>query len=409
MNYNVQQTSMLIGTIKEDTVQIIFHPKLQKLYTGDSIKIIDDDDQGIITQVYRIENLSLASIEDETLNSQAAHFNSLTSSILTDDVNSLHIAHCKIKLSIIGNRWVNWRGNLPSMIDHVILSTPEEIISHTLGSSPLNPVNLGTFISETPVQLQFEASSLEKTTLIIGNTSKNKANLTNIIQKELTNKKAKVLIIDPKGLYKNLNNALVVNAGCNHKLSFLDYGPQKLGELITSQMEPKTRHLIDNLYSQIVERAESMTKGFLPFKTIKSILDKEMRTPEGQQHFNELNTLKNRLSSIINLGIFADSPENTHRINDLFEQTNLIVLDISSVPSFWQKTFTQKAIQELTEYNGGSFVFYDDISKYMDQEMAIELLYKSNNDGLNNIFITNYDDIIPTELIKQSENLFLFA
>ena len=409
MAYDIQSTSMLIGSISGDDIKIIFNPKLEKLYTGDSIKIIDDDKQGIVAQVFEIENLDFTNITDDALKSQIAHFNNITSNDFSEDINSLHVANCKIKLSIIGNKWVNWRGNLPSMVDYVDTVAPTEIISHTIGTSPLNPIDLGIFSSHTPVPLKFEASMLEKTTLMVGDKAKEKANLLNILQSELINKSAKVLIIDPKGGYNNLKKAKVLEAGKNFKLSLLDYGIQTLGGLIAGQTEPNLRHRVEHLYIQLTNKALSMSKDFIPLSLLKNLLEKEINTPEGQKRAQELGNLRSRITAISKLGIFANTPDEICDIGVLFNNSNLITLDISSIPLFWQKVFIRNAIKDITSYDGCAFIFYEDVNKYIDQEIAIDLLYKTNNLGLNNIFITNYEDDIPSEMIKQTENFFLFS
>ncbi|MEW5822660.1 MAG: DUF87 domain-containing protein [Cyanobacteriota bacterium] len=409
MAYDIQSTSMLIGSISGDKIKIIFNPKLEKLFTGDSIKIVDEEKQGIVAQIYQIENLDFASVTDEALKSQIAHFNSISSNTYEDDINSLHVATGKIKLSIIGNKWINWRGNLPSMADFVDVVPPTEIISHTIGSSPLNPINLGHFVSHYTVPLVAEASLLETTSLIVGDRSKEKANLLNIIQSELVNKQAKVLVIDPKGAYHNLKDAKVLEAGKNFKLSLIEYGIQTLGALISGQIEANLKHKIESLYVQLTNRALSMTKEFLPLNLLRELLEKEMQTPEGQKRIPELGTLRNRIIAINKLGIFANTPDELCDIGTTFNNRGLIVLDISNIPLFWQKVFLNSSIKDLSTYDGCAFVFYEDISKYIDQEMAIDLLYKTKNHGLNSIFITNYEDEIPVEIIKQAENLFMFS
>jgi hypothetical protein len=409
MAYDIHTTSMLIGSISGDEIKIIFNSKLQKIYTGDSIKIIDEQKQGIVAQVYQIENLDFASITDETLKTQTAHFTNLSpGDRYAEDLGSLHIAKCKIKLSIISNKWLNWRGNLPSLNDYVDIVPSTELISHTIGTSPLNPVNLGHFVSYKPVPLNLEAALLERNTLIIGDKSKDKTNLLNILQQELVAKKAKVFVIDPKSSFTNLKGAHLLEAGKNFKLSLLEYGLSTLGTLITGQVEPALKPRIENLFLQLSNHISSRAKDFIPLRLLRDLLEKEMNTPEGQKRFAEINTLRTRLMAIEKLGIFANTPEEISDIVEIFKETDLAVLDISNIPLFWQKVFLKNAIKDLTTSEVCPFIFYEDAYKYIDPEMTQELLYKSKNMGLNNIFMSNYEEDLPVELIKQADNLFLF-
>ncbi len=409
MTYDIHTTSMLIGSISEDELKIIFNPKLQKLYTGDSIKVIDEQKQGIVAQVYQIENLDYTNITDETLKSQTAHLSNISTESFAEEIGSLHIAKCKIKLSIINNKWLNWRGNLPSLNDFADIVPPSELISHTIGSSPLNPLNIGQFVSYKPVPLNLEAGLLERTTLIVGDKAKEKTNLLNILQEELIRKKARVIVIDSKGSYTNFPEARLLVAGQNFKLSLAEYGLPTLGSIVTGQTEPNLKIKIENLYMQLSNHVATLTKDFIPLKLLRDLLEKEMSTPEGQKRFNEMNTLRNRLIAIEKLGIFANNPEDIIHTGNIFKEANLAILDISSIPLFWQKIFIKNCVKDLIDSDVCPFVFYDDLHKYIDQEMCVDLLYKTRNLGLNNIFLTTYEDEIPVEIIKQADNLFMFS
>lgn len=409
MIYNTQTKSMLIGSISGDNISILFNPKLQKLYAGDSIKIIDEQGQGIVAQIYQIENFDLINLSEKEKHSpQMAHLANLIAKS-QEDINYLHLANCKIKYSIIANKWVNWRGNLPSITDHVDLVNPAEIISHTVGNSPLNPVHIGNMVSQTPIPLNVEAGLLENNSIIVGDKEKEKSNLLNILTKELLQKEAKILIIDPKGSYHTPGNSQTLEAGKNFKLSLLEYGASTLGNLIAGQTEPGLKVKVESMFLNLTNYAQSQVKDFLPLALLREILERELSSQEGQKAFLELSTLNNRLVAIDKLGIFANQESECPSIVNILNTGSHIVLDISAIPLFWQKVFVRKVIKDLSKANLCVFVFYEDINRYLDNELAVELIYKTKNLGINNIFITNYDDEIPPDVIKQSDNLFLFS
>lgn len=221
MVYNIETTTMLTGSIQNNEVKIIFNPRLQKLFVGDSLKIFDETGQGVIVQAYKLESYD-PSTEDLKLKSQIESYLSVTDENSLDDLGSIHIANCIFKYSIIKNKWIKWRGNLPTFTDYVEVLNAKDIISYTIGSAPLNQTFIGNYSSVNPFPIQIETSFLEGISLITGNNDINKFALLDLIKSELLQKDAKVLVIDTKGEYSNSNNPNIIAAGENYKLFSID-------------------------------------------------------------------------------------------------------------------------------------------------------------------------------------------
>jgi len=401
MAYSVKTKSMIVTSVVDDSVRIIFNSRIKSLYVGDSIRTINEKKQGVVAQVYKIENF----INDKNMGNLQSVEESI-SELSLDGKDALHVAFCKIKFSIIENKWVQWKGNLPSITDQVDLVYNSELISHIIGSKPLNPINLGSIPDNNALPFELEASLLEKTTLVIGNKTNDKLNLITNLQRELLNKQAKTLIIDPKGYYSNLKTATILEAGKNFKLSIKGYGLSNLVNLVLSQVEPALKVRLENYLSHIVHNAMSVSKGFLSLELIKNAMEQEQNKAENQQMYSEINLLRNRIVNIDKLGIFANNKEEVISLKTYLNEFNSIVLNISNLPLYWQKVFLRNILKDLASYEICTFVFYEDIHKYIDHELALEILYKIP--GLNNFFITNYDADIPLEIYKESDNFFLF-
>lgn len=401
MTYSVKTKSMIVGSTVGDSVRIIFNPKHKSLYVGDSIRTINEKKQGIVAQVYKIENL----INNKTDDYCICDMDQL-SEISSEDKNSLHIAFCKINFSIIENKWVPWRGNLPSIADQVDLIYHSELITHIIGSKPLNPINMGCVPNNNSLPFELEASLLERTTLVIGNKTKDKTNLVSNLQRELLEKQAKILIIDPKNNYTHLNSTTILEAGKNFKLSIKEYGISNFANLILSQIEPALKARLENYFYHIIHNTMSTSKDFISLELIKNTLEQEQNRTENQQTIAELNILKNKIINIEKQGVFANTQEDCISIKTQFDNSNSLVLNLYNLSLYWQKIFLRTVLRDLADYESCPFVFYEDIHKYIDQELALEILYKIQ--GPNNFFITNYDADIPQEIFKEADNFFLF-
>lgn len=401
MTYSVKTKSMIVNSTVGDSVRIIFNPKHKSLYLGDSIRTTNEKQQGIVAQIYKIENL----INNKTENNSICDTDHI-SEIASEGTNGLHIAFCKIKFSIIENKWLPWRGNLPSTTDQVDLIYHSELISHIVGSKPLNPINLGTIPDNNLLSFEIEASLLEKTTLIIGDKTRNKIHLVANLQRGLLEKQAKILIIDPKNNYKHLNSTTTLEAGKNFKLSIKEYGISNFANLILSQVEPSLRARLENYFSRVIHNIMSVSNDFISFELIKNTLEQEQNKIENPQTIPELNILKQKIINIEKLGIFANTKEDVVSIKTHLNNFNSIVLNIYNLTLYWQKIFLKTVLKDLADYEYCPFIFYDDIHKYIDQELALEILYKRQ--GPNNFFITNYDADIPLEIFRETDNFFLF-
>lgn len=222
MVYNIETTTMLTGSIQGNEVKVIFNPRIQKLFVGDSLKIIDESGQGVVAQIYELENYD-SSTEDLKLKSQVESYLSVTDENSLDDLGSIHIANCILKYSILKNKWIKWRGNLPSLTDYVEVLTPKEVIVHSIGSTPLNQAFIGNYPNTNSMPVRIEASFLEGISLISASNDTNKSALLSAVKLELLQKEAKILFIDFKGRYSNINTLQTIQAGKNYKLQPNNY------------------------------------------------------------------------------------------------------------------------------------------------------------------------------------------
>lgn len=399
MNYNTQTPLIILGSVSDDDLTVFFEPTQHMLYTADTLKILSGEGVGVVAQVVDTKPNNVDVLSDGTAKSQLNALSQRLNVSFEDLSRRLHAASCKIRMSIVNNEWVPWKGNIPGLYDAIMPVNASEIASHTLSTSQISPICLGTF-PHTQQQACIEASLLEGNSLIAYKNSKTKDNLLTLLSQELLSKQARSIIIDPTGSYTTLKNATVCEAGNTLKLPVNNETLSLFTKYVLAEATDRTK---EYLY-KVINVAEKHMKTGLSISVLIQVTQSELgRVPENR----DLAILYHHLVKVENAGLFANTLEDASNIPTILAQAGLAVLDVSKLPINLQQLTTEYFVSESQKLNTGLFIFYDNADSYFNSQLASYLVYKAKNHGINNLIVTSYCNSVPQVAVNNCENYFL--
>ena len=372
---------MFIEQVSGQNIKIKFDINEKQLLLGDILKITASGKSGVLVQI---------------------------TGISTSEKNpNFNIADSKILYTIDSSgKLINWQGNIPSQ-DFIInkLSAKEILLcSNTLNAQ--NPVPVGILSLYPDTEVNLEASFFEKPTVIYCDKQTQKDNILNLFSCELSKTTGKTLLIDFNNSYSDLKVSLILEAGKAIKLPFDLRGLELLYNKSLSDVSPETRATVEDVFIEVENYLSSGEIEFIPFTSFRQAVDSVYETNK----LTELVLLKNKLSKLQKLGVFADKKQEIVGLSENIKVNDLVIVDLSKFPSDWQKDLIEFIIDSNTKKYSQKFFLLLDIDKINADKVFVEnLCTKANKKGVCPIIVTGHQSETAVSLLSYASNIIAFA
>lgn len=370
---------MQIGLISNDIVKILFDTHKENLLIGDIVKIYNDENNGVLSQVFKIEN--------------------------SKKNPSNNVANVRIILSLKSNRWYEWEGNIPSKEYKVDKISSFELISYIGGLRHNNPISIGS-LSLYDKNIEIEASRLENPTVILSDKQHQRTNIFKLLSQELVKNDVNTVIFDFTGEFSDINDVHRIEAGKDFKLPLDSKGMDIIYNKSLFNLSPETRAVVEDIFMNIQEYIESSDLGFIPFSHFRKVVNDEYE----ENKIVELILLKNNLTKLEKYGIFANNRAETEALSVGIENNNSIIVDFSGVSALWHKDFIDYIINSNIEtHKQKFFVLFGADETNIDSGLINKLYIHGRKSGIKSIVAIDYKSKIMDNLFSIARNMILFS
>ncbi|OGI03047.1 MAG: hypothetical protein A2104_01895 [Candidatus Melainabacteria bacterium GWF2_32_7] len=372
---------MLIGAINNDIIKILFNTQKEELLLGNLIKIINEENNGVIAQVFGIEN--------------------------SKKTASNNIANVKILLTLKqSNKWYEWEGNIPSKEFKVEKVSNKELISYISGLKQKNPVTLGYLSLYDNAKLDIEAANFENPTVILSDKQYQRVNTSYLLAQELVNNQAKVVLFDFTGEYSHITTANRLEAGRNFKLPLNSKGVESIYDKSLVNVSAETRAIIEDIFMSLQEYIEESQLGFIPFTHFKKVVNDEYE----ENRTTELILLRNKLTKIEKQNIFANNKFETESFKMCIKNTDFIIVDFSRISSSWHKNFVDYIIDlNIEDYNQRFFVIFNANETNIDSDLITKLYIQGYRSGIKPIVSVDYKSKYFNNVLSVAKNMIMYS
>ncbi len=374
---------MFIEKIEQNIVKINFYANEEEVYIADLIKVGSSGKKGVLAQVVKIESPE---------NNQ--NYNTATSKILFTVDASGKIA--------------NWQGNTPGNDFTVGKVEPRELLSITKTGNVQNPVLSGQLSCYPEIPVSLEAAFLENPSVIVADKESQKNDLLELLAGNLSEKNAKVILIDYNGEFCKNSNALVLKAGKEVKLPFDLGGIERLYNKTLSEISQEIRANIENIFSEIEDYLISKKVSFLPFKVFADAVKTESQGMPG------LDLLSGNLCRLHRKGVFADHQREIIYLFNSLNSNNLVILDLSEIDKEWKPFFVDSIIRLNREKIQRKFFLLMDMDKYKDldktdyPDIPGKIFSQAVKSGIKPIISISHESGLLSRLLPEAENILVF-
>lgn len=367
---------MIVKSASCEEIKVLYDVDTEQILLGDALKIINRNNDGVIAQVYNLES--------------------------SEEI-SKNLATTRILFSVKNNTIVNWVGNLPSKEFMVEKVSRTEILNY-LSQIQAEPVSIGS-LSPYNTRINFDSSRFEIPTLIFADRQSQRTNFSQLLSQELAKSNKKVALLDFRGEYTGIEFAKRLVAGIDFKLPLNSKGIESLYEKTLINVSSETRAVIEDIFMQVQDYADSSELGFIPFSDFKMVVDAEYE----ENGFTELVLLKNQLAKLEKQGIFANSKEEVDSLGDNINSANFVVVDLSEISSVWHKDFLESIIDENMLNQQNFFLIFEGNDSSLDENLITRIYTRSVASGLKPVVSVGYNFKYAGVIQSVAKNFVLFS
>lgn len=368
---------MILESINGKNLKVIFDPNQENLLIGDLVKIINKDNFGIVGQVLNIE-----------------------SSENYEDFNN--IANVKILFSLsLSNKWVEWIGNIPSKDNYIQKVSLNELLTYINDNNSQSLIPFGNLSLYSSPNL-LDVSKLGTSTLIFCEKQKQRINLSIDLANELSRNSFKTIIFDFKGEFSAYSTAVTIELGKDLKLPLNSKGIDFIYNKTLNNLSLESKSLIEDIFMEVQDYADSCEQGFIPFASFRGVVEAEYRNSK----IPELLILKNSITKLEKLGIFANDDFEIESLETYIEKCDLIIVDFSTISSIWHKDFFEFIIDNnIKKNNQDLFLILEADKNHIDESLIDKLSVQAYNSGIKSIISIGYKSNLLSKLSPISENM----
>lgn len=352
---------MQLLSVLNNTLKISYNPEDIDLFIGDMLEFIIPSNHGVIAQIFKLEM-------DEGQN----------------------IAHLRIFFTIKQGDWIKWVGNIPPK-SSTIKKIPENEVLELFSQSDKNSLALG-FLPQYGRNFRISVDKIDRT-FVLFNNNQNKVDIFNNLKDEFLRLSLPFVIFDFHGEFKS-KNVLRINAGKDFKIPLNIETLLSLYDKNFQYSSPEMKLLFDDVISQIKMFFKQSEEVFIPFNIFKSVVDNAPPSIE-------LSLLKNILEKYKEKELFANLKSDFIRLRSIFKKHTAYVVDLSAIPTEWQKDYISFVISNLNKF----FVLMEDNKTFKSSKEIDEIFDSSSK--VKFICAVNYSSELIGEFVKRAGSLLL--
>ena len=370
---------MIIESINCEIIKVLFNVHEENLLLGDIVRAFDSNN-GVVAQVFKLEN--------------------------SKESSSHNVASLKIISTLeLNNTWTNWKGNIPSKNCRLNKASTEELLSRLNIPEQNQPISLGCLSAYKNVDIITDVLNLEKPTVIFSDFQSQRVDSTYFLSEKLANQNFKTLILDFRGEYIDFPVQKRLFAGKDIKLPLNFNGIENLYERTLSGASVESRAIIEDIFIQVQDYANSCESGFIPFADFKEVIDAEYL----QSSMSEIILLKNQLNKLERFNIFANKENEIHSLEQNLSINSSIIIDFSEIPPSWHKPFVEFIIDQNITRNHQYFLLFETRENNIDSELINKLYIQGYKSGIRPVLSTEYGSNFCKSLTSIAKNLILFS
>ena len=367
---------MIVKSASCEEIKVLYDVDTEQILLGDALKIINRSNDGVIAQVYNLES------SEEISKNQAT---------------------ARILFSVKNNAMINWVGNLPSKGFRVEKVSKTEILNY-LNQTQDELVSVGS-LSPYNTRINFNSSKFEIPTLIFADKQSQRTNFSQLLSQELAKSNKKVVLLDFRGEYTGIEFAKRLVAGVDFKLPLNSKGIENLYEKTLINVSSETRAVIEDIFMQVQDYADSSELGFIPFSDFKTVVDAEYE----ENGLTELILLKNQLSKLEKQGIFANLKTEVDSLKDDINSINFVVIDLSEVSPVWYKDFLESVVDSNMYNHQNFFLVFEGNENNLDENLITKMYTRSIASGLKPVVSIGYNFKYAGVIQSVTKNFILFS
>ncbi len=236
----------------------------------------------------------------------------------------------------------NYDGTIPSK-DSKISEFSFDIVNQSFKAE--STIKIGNFIKDN-IPVSIEKDSFNRKMLIsLDNPETTNKLLTGLASEFLTNNK--ILVIDMLGL---VDSSAKFRATIDFKIPLNSESLEFIYEDCLNDATSDSKTLVKEIFSDLAEYSKEIT--FLPFKTLKTIIDDMVE----KSHIFKLLVLKNKLAKFDSAGYFAATIDETRTLEKKLNEKSAVI-DLSKLDSSFQNRYLSVIYNILVKSNYSGQIF----------------------------------------------------
>ena len=289
----------------------------------------------------------------------------------------------------------NYNGTIPEMNASITRLSPDELLDILPVETPL----ITGKIAQNSFVLNADFSILEKNLLICADKLENSNTIVTNFTKQITDKGKKSIVFDIDG---TIESASKLTLGKDFKLP-LNYNTINfIYENDLTDVNPTSKAVIQDVFLEVQEYANSVLDKFVPFDSFISVVDSQYR----EQGVPELALLKSRLLKYKEMGVFAQTPTEIHSSTSAIRRNLETVIDVSKVDSDVQRLAISTIYDQIEEID----LFMYSFVKINNDNSTKKLIRKIiNKKKIHTTFISPHNYKYLFELKERASNMILFV
>lgn len=288
----------------------------------------------------------------------------------------------------------NYNGTIPEMSSSITRLSAAELLDILPVEDALT---VGKIAQDTFI-LNVDFSVLEKNLLICADKLENSNIMISNLAEQIVEKGRKTVIFDIDGTI-NAENRLTL--GKDFKLPLNCDTINFIYENDLNDVNPTSKAIIQDVFLEVQEYANSVLDKFIPFDTFISVVDsqyKELGIPE-------LALLKSRLLKYKEMGVFAQAASEFHSIIAAIRANSSTVINLAYADSDVQRLVMSTLYDEIANLDLFVYSFAKVTNDNSNKKLIRKIINKSK---IYTTFITSHSYKYLYELKERAANLILF-
>lgn len=358
---------MQIFEVKNDTAEILYSPKEDKLCISDFL-FLEDDDATIVSQV--------------------------TDIVITEQQN-LNIAKTKFLLCVNSDNILSiYNGHLPSRNSDVGYLDPKEIIG--LFKPKTNQLFWGNYLRQPSIDVITDFNIISSGCCIICDRTEQSCSLIKKIMPSFEEAGKTTFIIDTAGSYKDFGFGERLVYGINYKIPLNSFALEYILENDLNDCPIDAKVIIQEIIMELQDYIETTEDKFLPFDLFLQTIVAECKTSQN----TGLLVFCNKILKYQQKKIFANDKAEFQILNDI---NGTAVFDITNTDVKYHSLIYNAICTSIAKET----ILFANISEEFITQSMVKSMYDKKYVKL--VPIISHEDSLVTKIKSYNKNSVIFS